>query len=231
MLALYQWLNALTPGRTWTLAAGIVIVAAIVVALRYAGKRRVPDKENRARVNGFFLVVGIIVAALWTSAILVKNLGQLTLAFGAVGAGVAFAAQEVIASLAGWLTILMAQFYRIGDRVELGGIKGDVIEIGLLRTRLMEIGQWINSDLYNGRTVLVANSFVFKQPVFNYSGSFPYIWDEIHLPVRYDTDPRLAREMLESVVSEVTREYTQQAEQAWERMLENYRIPHARMPL
>jgi len=229
MLALDQWFNALTPGRTGVIVAGVAILAIIVGVLRQLGKRRVPDEENRHRVNRFFTIVGVMVALLWTAAILFKNPGQFTLAFGAIGAGVAFAVQEVIASLAGWLTILLAQFYRIGDRVELGGIKGDVIEIGILRTRLMEIGQWIGSDLYNGRTVLVANSFIFKQPVFNYSGTFPYIWDEIHLPFRYDSDPRIAEAMLERVVGDVTREYTQKAQQAWDRMLEKYRIPPAHM--
>lgn len=224
-----QWFNELTPGRTLAIVVGIVLLAVVVAFLRQLGKRRVPDEENRHRVNRFFLVVGIVLGLLWTAAILFKNPGQFTLAFGAIGAGVAFAVQEVIASVAGWLTILLAQFYRVGDRVELGGIKGDVIEIGLLRTRLMEIGQWISSDLYNGRTVLVANSFIFKQPVFNYSGSFPYIWDEIHLPFRYDTDPRQAEQMLQRVVADVTHEFTEQAKQAWEGMLEKYRLPHAHM--
>ncbi len=229
MTPVHEWFNPLTPGRTLDIVAGIVVLAVLVALLRRIGKHRVPDEENRERVNRFFLIAGVTVALLWTAAILFKNPGQFTLAFGAIGAGVAFAIQEVIASLAGWLTILLAQFYKIGDRVELGGIKGDVIEIGLLRTRLMEIGQWISSDLYNGRTVLVANSFIFKQPVFNYSGSFPYIWDEVHLPFRYDSDPVLAGKMIERVVGEVTREYTEKAQQSWEHMLEKYRIPQARM--
>jgi small-conductance mechanosensitive channel len=58
-----------------------------------------------------------------------------------------------------------------GDRVQLGGIKGDVMDIGVLRT-IMETGQWVDGDLYNGRIVLIANSYVFKEPVFNYSGTF-----------------------------------------------------------
>jgi small-conductance mechanosensitive channel len=61
-----------------------------------------------------------------------------------------------------------------GDRVQLGGIKGDVMDIGVLRTTIMETGQWVDGDLYNGRIVL-ANSYVFKEPVFNYSGDFPFM--------------------------------------------------------
>ena len=63
----------------------------------------------------------------------------------------------------------------------------------MLRTTLMELGQWVNGDLYNGRIVRIANSFVFKEPVFNYSADFPFLWDEITLPVRYGSDWKLAR--------------------------------------
>jgi small-conductance mechanosensitive channel len=65
------------------------------------------------------------------------------------------------------------RFYNTGDRVQLGGIKGDV-DIGVLRTTIMETGQWVDGDLYNGRIVLIANSYFFKEPVFNYSGDFLY---------------------------------------------------------
>ncbi|HEX3875624.1 MAG TPA: hypothetical protein VHW24_01470, partial [Bryobacteraceae bacterium] len=109
MPVLAQWFNALTPGRAWVMAVGIVILAIVVGGFRQLGKRRVPDEENRERVNRFFITAGVIVALLWTAAILFKNPGQFTLAFGAIGAGVAFAVQEVIASVAGWLTILLAQ--------------------------------------------------------------------------------------------------------------------------
>ena len=80
--------------------------------------------------------------------------------------------------------ILFGGFYKTGDRVQLGGIKGDVMDIGVLRTTVMEIGQWVDGDLYNGRIVLVANSFVFKEPVFNYSGDFPFLWDGIKIPIQ-----------------------------------------------
>lgn len=67
--------------------------------------------------------------------------------------------------------------------MQLGGIKGDVVDISILRTTLMEVGEWVKGDLYSGRTVRIANSFVFKEPVFNYSGDFPFLWDEVIVPV------------------------------------------------
>jgi len=77
------------------------------------------------------------------------KLGNLTVAFGVAGAGIAFALQEVIASIAGWVAVSFSNFYSVGDRVQLGGITGDVIDIGVLRTTLMETGQWVKGDQYN----------------------------------------------------------------------------------
>src|SRR5690606_5854844 len=124
------------------------------------------------------------------------RLGGLTVALGVAGAGIAFALQEVITSVAGWMATIFGNFYKTGDRVQLGGIKGDVIDIGVLRTTIMETGEWVNGDLYNGRIVLVANSFVFKEPVFNYSGDFSFLWDEIVISVQYGSDIALAKKIM-----------------------------------
>jgi len=73
----------------------------------------------------------------------------------------------------------------------------------------------VNGDQYNGRIVRVANSFVFKEPVFNYSAEFPFLWDEIMVPIKYGSDYRLARELIERVAEEVVGDYVRPAEQAW----------------
>ena len=120
--------------------------------------------------------------------VFVNQLGSITVALGVAGAGIAFALQEVIISVAGWIALSFGQFYTIGDRIQLEGIKGDVIDIGVLRTTVMEIGEWVKGDQYNGRIVRIANSFVFKEPVFNYSADFPFVWDEIIVPIKYGSD-------------------------------------------
>ena len=149
------------------------------------------------------------------------------MAFGVAGAGVAFALQEVIASAAGWMAVSFGGFYKVGDRVQLGGIKGDVIDIGILRTTIMEIGEWVNGDQYNGRIVRVANSFVFKEPVFNYSAEFPFLWDEIMVPIKYGSDYRLARELIERVAEEIVGDYVRPAEQAWVPITQRFLIEAA----
>lgn len=156
-----------------------------------------------------------------------NSLGGFTVALGVAGAGIAFALQEVIASIAGWLALLFGNFYKTGDRVQLGGITGDVIDIGIIRTTLMETGSWVNGDLYNGRIVRIANSFVFKEPVFNYSGDFPFLWDEIRVPVQFGSDQEMARSLIAEAADEVVSDYSQEAAITWKRMTRKYRIEHA----
>lgn len=125
------------------------------------------------------------------------------------------------------MAISVGGFYSTGDRVQLGGIVGDVIDIGVLRTTLMETGQWVKGDLYSGRIVLVANSFIFKEPVFNYSGDFPFLWDEITVPIKHGSDHRLARQMLQTVANEVVGDYVPQVHETWNAMQRKYLIEDA----
>jgi small-conductance mechanosensitive channel len=93
----------------------------------------------------------------------------------------------------------------------------------------MECGQWVNGDLYNGRIVRIANSFVFKEPVFNYSGDFPFVWDELMLPIKFWSNHVLARQMLQQVAEEIVGDYADGAEAAWTGVVTKFMIEHARV--
>jgi small-conductance mechanosensitive channel len=73
----------------------------------------------------------------------------------------------------------------------------------------------------------VANSFVFKEPVFNYSGEFPFLWDEIMVPIKYGSDYRLARQLIEQAAEQIVGDYSRGAEEAWERITRRYLIEKA----
>ncbi|NJR65778.1 MAG: mechanosensitive ion channel, partial [Leptolyngbyaceae cyanobacterium CRU_2_3] len=212
-----------------TAIIGIFIITLLVRFLRRSLSRYIQDSDASYRFRKVITFIGYLAIALFITIVFSDRLGQLTLVFGAVGAGVAFALQEVIASLAGWVAISLGQFYKPGDRVQLGGIIGDVIDISILRTTIMEIGAWVKADQYNGRIVRVANSFVFKEPVFNYSADFPFVWDEITVPVKYGSDHRLARAILEQVAQEVVGEYIAQAQSTWKSMVHKYLIEDAKV--
>lgn len=218
------WLFDPTIGKLVSATVAILIILALVRVGKGVLNRYIQEPGNLYRAKKMVTFLGYFTGIIAISMIFSASLGKMAVAFGVAGAGIAFALQEVIASLAGWVAISFGNFYNTGDRVQLGGIKGDVIDIGMLRTTMMEIGQWVNADLYNGRIVKIANSFVFKEPVFNYSGDFPFLWDEIAVPVKYGCDYRLSRDIFKRILVEVTGDYATQAKASWTELIYQYRV-------
>lgn len=233
----YQPMNELLKRWLFDPTAGKLVAAVIALGILFAVSRLARRSVNqfvaqpiaRYRVRKGVSLLSYALGIAILAVIFNDSLGGLTVALGVAGAGIAFALQEVFASAAGWIAISFGNFYSPGDRVQLGGIRGDVIDIGVLRTTLMELGQWVDGDLYNGRIVRVANSFIFKEPVFNYSADFPFLWDEIRLPVRYGSDWEYARDVLGQVVKEVCGDYAIHSREAWEIAVTKYRLEEARI--
>ena len=222
-----QWLADPLTGKILVVIAGIVIINLIARAVRRSLSGYLKDNSARYQARKFVSFLGYFFTFLFLAVVFSDRLGGLSVALGVAGAGVAFALQEVIASIAGWVAVSFGNFYKTGDRVQLGGIKGDVIDIGILRTTIMEIGEWVKGDQYNGRVVRVANSFIFKEPVYNYSGEFPFLWDEITLPVKYGCDYVMARRILEDSAQAVVGDYIPQADAAWKHLVSRYLIENA----
>ncbi|MBK9037225.1 MAG: mechanosensitive ion channel [Myxococcales bacterium] len=211
------------------LLVAVVVVVVVTRLLRAGAARAIDDKDTRYRVRKLIGALGYLAVAIAGLSILSGDFGRVTVVLGALSVGIGFALQEVIASVAGWLALSFGRFYGPGDRIQLGGILGDVIDIGILRTTVMECGGWVKGDLYSGRIVRVANSFVFKEPVFNYSGEFPFLWDELTVPIKYGSDHRAARAILERVAAEVVGAYAATAKVSWAELVRRYRIEDAKL--
>lgn len=229
MTQLWQFMQQPAIRSLLVILVVIVVVSILVRALRRSVRKRVGDGDLRYRASKLIAALGYAVVVVAVVMEFAGKFSGLAIALGAASAGVAFALQEVIASFAGWLAISFGGFYKVGDRVQVGGIKGDVIDIGLIRTTLMEIGGWVDGDQYNGRVVRVGNSFVFKEPVFNYSGEFPFVWDEIKVPVRYGSDRSLAKRILESAAREVVGDNIAEVQEKWDALVRTFRIEQARI--
>lgn len=211
-------------GKIVTVCAGTGFIILFIRFIRIALFRHIRDTSTRYRAGKFMIFLGYVLVIVLIAGVFSSNLGGIHIAIGMAGAGIAFSLQEVIASVAGWFAVSFGGFFKTGDRVQLGGIKGDVIDIGILRSTIMEMGEWIRADAYTGRVVRVANSFVFKEPVYNYSGDFPFLWDEITLPIRYGSDISITRKLIESIVREMVEDYSETAADAWKDMLKHYLI-------
>ena len=216
-----------TVGKIATILIGIIIIWIIIKVIQRNFISKLKVSGNRYKIKKFSTVIGYFLTVILIAIVFSDKLGGFTVALGVAGAGIAFALQEVIVSVAGWLAIMFGGLYKTGDRVQLGGIKGDVMDIGVLRTTIMETGQWVDGDLYNGRIVLVANSFVFKEPVFNYSGQFPFLWDEIKIPIEYQSNYEKAKEMITIIGKEVIGDLGEQSKEKWNTLQRKYLLEDA----
>ena len=210
-------------GKCVAAVVGILLIHGTFRLLEKALPRRFGQADLRYRVRKLIAFSGYAAILLFVSILFEDRLGRLSFAIGVAGAGVAVALQDVLASIAGAFSIGFSRLYTIGDRVQIGDIRGDVIDIGLLRTTLLETGNWVSKDMYNGRVVRIPNSTVLKGTVFNYSQGFRFVWDEIKTVFTTTSDCQLAREMLLRVAKESIGEYLVEAEASWRAISENFR--------
>lgn len=165
------------------------------------------------------------------------NPSKLVTGLGLFSAGLAFALQQVITSIAGYLLILRGDVFTIGDRIVMGGVRGDVIALGFIRTTILEMGKpsgadphadpdiWVRARQYTGRIVTVANSAVFTDPVYNYTRDFPYLWEEIAVPVTYESDRQRAEQIMLAAAQTHGVDMTRVASEEIERMRRRYIMP------
>lgn len=184
--------NSSVPGRLVTSGLVVVVAAVISAVLGRLLARRSSDPYGRyyARKGARYAVAAVTVVAL--AIVWQAFAGRLGVVLGLATAGVAFAMQEVIGAVAGWFNIVSGRIFRVGDRIQMGGVRGDVIDITPLRTKVMEIGSstdggtWVRGRQYTGRIVALSNKTTFTEPFFNYSSIFDFIWEELTIPVSHD---------------------------------------------
>jgi small-conductance mechanosensitive channel len=130
-----SWLFDPTVGKLVSATVTIIIVLALVRIGKGVLNRYIQEPGNLHRAKKMVAFLAYFTGMIIISLIFSDRLGKMAVAFGVAGAGIAFALQDVIASLAGWVAISFGNSYNTGDRVQLGGIKGDVIDIGMLARR------------------------------------------------------------------------------------------------
>ncbi len=220
----YKWLryNRVYANTFWSL---IAVVALFVIARLFqkALLSRCEELEDRHRVRRGVTwvkatVLFFIIGAIWISS------DDLGLVLGVIGAGLALSMQEVILCVAGWVLIIVKRPYDIGDRIEISGRTGDVIDIRLFQTSLLEVGNWVAADQSTGRLINMPNSAVFRGFTANYTKGFPFIWNELVIVVTFESDWRRAKDIiLEQALFEAEK-IEQEVKGKIERMQKNYAI-------
>ena len=211
-----------------------ILIVAILLFLRKAlisliAKNTKDPKTvyHSKRIIGYshaFLLI-ILLGSVW-----IKGFGSIGTYLGIASAGVAIALHETIANIAGWFFILWRKPFVIGDRIQIGETKGDVIDLRLFQFSLVEVGNWVEAEQSTGRIIHVPNSHVLKERTANYHGGFNYIWNEIHVLVTFESDWRKTREILEKIAKEKIEESSaRQAEIQLRQAAQKYMIHFSKL--
>jgi small-conductance mechanosensitive channel len=225
-----QWLS--DNPFVWSIIKFVVILIVVLIViqlLRRYLKKRISNTVIRYKAQKGIEIIGYALLIVLGVTYFSGTLKDFTIIIGLFTAGIAFTLQELILSIAGSIYIFLVKVYQPGDRIEINGIKGDVVDVDSVYTTMMEIGKWVSSDNYSGRIVKLSNAFVFKGPIYNYSQDFPFIWDEFNLPIRYGSDIELAKSIIIKIARETLSEYVINSKLDWESVVNKYYVENAQI--
>jgi small-conductance mechanosensitive channel len=173
------------------------------------------DRRQEQTLRTVTRVALQVVAVLFMLLVVFGRPTQLGTILGLAGAGLTVALKDFIIGFFGWLMLMGKNGIRLGDWVEINGVTGEVVELGMFHTVLLETGNWTDSGHPTGRRVTFTNSYAIEGHYFNFSTSGQWLWDELHLVVPAGQDPYPIVDAIQKKVAEVTGESAAQAEREW----------------
>ena len=209
----------------WRWIAALLLLAGAVLAYRVlAGQisSQVADAEKRHRYRKRAGYTIAFFVALVVGVAFIEQIRALGTFLGFIGAGIAIALREYVASFLGWFYIMGQRNIALGSRIEVGGVRGDVIDIGVLKLTLVEVRGEQLGDQSSGRLVTVPNFKILTDPVFQFTAGSPYVWDEMEFTVTFESDWENAREILEQVGREVFEPHREEIEAGFRQLEHDY---------
>ena len=213
-----QWIEELlgfSPLAMQRLVSTLVIVI-VLVTLRFIAMRMVyrqtEDVTKRYHWRKGVTYVSTVVGVFLIGRIWFEGIQSLATFLGLIAAGLAIALQDIVINFAGWLFILWRRPFEVGDRVEIGGHAGDVIDQRVFMFSLMEIGNWVAADQSTGRVIHIPNGLIFKNSLANYNRGFNYIWHEIPVLVTFESDWEKAKRILQEIADVRSQHFTEDAQ-------------------
>jgi small-conductance mechanosensitive channel len=205
---------------------GLGILAYLLGLLIGRGFQRM-ESGDRVSVGAHKSVLKVILRVVVALVILLLILGvppQATTVFGLAGAGLTVALKDFIVAFFGWFILMGKNGIRVGDWVEIRGVGGEVVEIGLLRTVILETGNWADAGHPTGRRVAFVNNFAIEGHFFNFSTSGKWMWDELRVLVQPGQDPYPVIDGVQRLVEQQTEANAKLAEAEWQQTAARYRV-------
>jgi small-conductance mechanosensitive channel len=192
-------------------------------------QRQVGEVRTRYRLRQVLASIIAVVGLLVFWEIWFIGMETVTTFLGLVSAGIAIALKDMLIDMAGWLFITWRQPFKVGDRIQIGGLSGDVIDMRLFQFTLLEIGNWVDADQSTGRVIHVPNGQIFKEPQANYTQGFHYIWNELPVMITFESNWEHAKVLLQDIAMRHTSHLCSEAEQGVKEAGQKYLIFYSKL--
>ena len=201
----------------------IILLGLIRILIIRTVSRRTDDVRLRYNWRKSTTYITVFVGILILGRIWFAGFQSLTTYLGLLSAGIAIALRDPIVNLAAWVFILWRRPFTVGDRIEIGGYRGDVTDLRIFQFTLMEIGNWVDADQSTGRIIKIPNGKVFTEMLANYSKGFKYIWNEIPVLITFESNWKKCKEILAEIgkrqAEHLTESATKRVKEASARMM------------
>lgn len=216
-----------SPGFTYQVVLSIVVIFLIwlvrFIAIRIINKKQ-PDIKIQYKWRKNLTYISVFLGFLIVGRIWFEGLQSVATFLGLLTAGLAIALKDPVSDFAGWIFIIWRKPFDVGDRIQLGDVKGDVIDQRLFKFTVLEIGNWVHADQSTGRVVHVSNHKIFSDSLANYTSDFEFIWNELPVLVTFESDWEKAKEILQEISDRHLQDFVEQAEHQISRAKKSYLI-------
>ena len=198
------WLGMMPEAQIKVLKSLIVVLFFLLArfAVMRVIQRNVTDARQRySWSRGVTSTIAILIV-IFLGVIWFAGLERIATFAGILGAGLAVALHDTIANIAGFLFIMLRRPFEVGDRIEIDGVAGDVIDIRVFQFSLLEIGNWVDADQSTGRILQVPNGKVLRSVTASFNKGFEYIWHEIPVLITFESDWKEAKGILQDIVDD-----------------------------
>lgn len=216
-----------SPGVTHQVVLSVIVIFVLwlirFIAIRIINKK-LPDTRIQYKWRKNLTYISVFLGFLIVGRIWFEGLQSVATFLGLLSAGLAIALKDPVTDFAGWIFILWRKPFDVGDRIQVGDVKGDVIDMRLFKFTLLEIGNWIHADQSTGRVIHVPNHKIFSNEIANYTSDFEFIWNELQVLITFESDWKKAKKLLQEIANEHLKDFVERAEQQVRRAKKSYLI-------
>ena len=212
--------------------ASLVIIFAMLILDRVLKRwtiRFSKGAEWRYQVGKTTGYVSLLLTIFLIATIWIDQLGEFGTLIGILGAGFALVLKEPITTFVGWIYLTSNSLYHLGDRIQIGKLKGDVVDVGPMRTTLIEVENWVDGEQNTGRIVHFPNNLLFTEELYNYTRASGFIWVDVSITVTFESNWQKALTIMTDIISEDGNRYAKEAEAEYVEDQTKYLIKHGKL--